>query len=208
MVGLSCACGCGDPVKPGRQYRQGHWAKTPEGRQRRRDDRMGKPASVETRAKMSAAHAGHVVSEKTKAALVLRNKTGWQKEIGHKISKTLMGRTLPPEHVAKIKATRISGPGHMWWRGGTSRYPREWQSAKRQTRKRDGGLCMDCGTGIVVSNHWVHDVHHIDGDKQHCKLDNLITLCRSCHQLAQNHTDTSTIKLRAILTERYGYTYG
>src|SRR5687767_2500438 len=26
---VSCACGCGEVVVPGRKYRQGHWSRTP-----------------------------------------------------------------------------------------------------------------------------------------------------------------------------------
>jgi len=99
-----CACGCGLQVKPGRKYRHGHWAKTPEGRQLRRECRIGQRLSPETRAKMSAAHVGHSVSDRMMAALTARNKSGWQKTVADKISKTLTGRTLPPEHVSKLKA--------------------------------------------------------------------------------------------------------
>lgn len=202
-----CACGCGLQVKPGRKYRHGHWAKTPEGRQLRRECRIGQRLSPETRAKMSAAHVGHSVSDRMMAALTARNKSGWQKTVADKISKTLTGRTLPPEHVSKLKAKEKHGAAHKWWRGGTSVYPPEWQSARRMARKRDGGMCLGCGGGVLAGSHRAHDVHHVDGNKQDCRQSNLITLCRSCHATAENHLAISISKFRAILSARYGYVY-
>ena len=203
-----CGCGCGSPVRPGRKYSQGHWAKTPEGRKRRRECRLGEKASNETRNKMSDAHRGHSVSEKHIASLVVRNGTGWQKTVAHKISKTLTGRTLSPEHRANIAMSSQRGPNHKWWRGGVSEYPSNWVGIRRDIRRRDGNLCMSCGTGIICGRLRAHDVHHIDGNKGNCSPENLITLCRSCHTIANNDLGKSSPRLHSILSDLYGYTYG
>lgn len=209
MAGMSslCGCGCGAVVNAGRRFRQGHWAKTAEGREIRRNCQLGRKLPMETRAKMSAAHMGHGYSEKTKAALNARNRTGWQKTVGHKISRTLTGHVQ--SKATKLKRSlSMRGSKNPNWKGGNGReYPEEWSWAARETRKRDGGLCLSCGTGVYQAGHRSHDVHHIDANKQNCAFENLITLCRSCHTTADYYLDRSIPRFRSILFELYGYSY-
>ena len=56
-----------------------------------------------------------------------------------------------------------------------------WRKLSKQVKKRDNYLCQDCG-----QPEWLV-VHHIDADKENNELDNLITLCPSCH--IQRHYD-------------------
>jgi hypothetical protein len=61
-------------------------------------------------------------------------------------------------------------------------YPEVWnKSLKRQIMERDKFTCQYCGkypTKLCV--------HHIDCNKQNCKEDNLIALCRKCHGQIHN----------------------
>lgn len=63
------------------------------------------------------------------------------------------------------------------WQGGRSfePYAPGWPSISRAIRKRDGHLCQRCGSAGRLH------VHHIDTDKLNNALENLITLCNSCH---------------------------
>lgn len=201
----TCECACGATVKEGRRFRQGHWAKTAEGRKIRRNCRLGQAASAKTRAKMSAAHMGHGYSEKTRDALAVRNKTGWQKSIGHKIAKTLTGHVQSKE--TRLKRSLAMRGKHRHGERNKNGYPEEWSWFAREVRKRDGGLCLSCSSGISQAGHRAHDVHHIDADKQNCAPENLITLCRSCHTTADYYLDRSAPRLHAILSECYGYVY-
>ena len=74
------------------------------------------------------------------------------------------------------------------WKGGyASDYGSNWKRMRDKTRERDGHTCQVCG------HEWTEgemklDVHHItpikkfDTPEKANTLDNLITLCRSCHK--------------------------
>jgi len=53
------------------------------------------------------------------------------------------------------------------------------KSLKRRVLHRDGHKCRLCGTERITKGWLV--IHHIDGSKNNHDLDNLITLCKSCH---------------------------
>ena len=72
-------------------------------------------------------------------------------------------------------------------KGGTgiprenSEYGAEFDnSLKEQVRDRDKYKCKMCGCSQLENGQQL-DVHHIDYNKRNCKMNNLITLCRSCH---------------------------
>lgn len=86
--------------------------------------------------------------------------------------------------------------GH--WRGRRRYYGPNWREQARQARKRDGYKCQVCG--VTQRRHGrLLDVHHITpfvdfgfipGENDHYlmanSLDNLITLCVSCHSRAES----------------------
>lgn len=82
----------------------------------------------------------------------------------------------------------VGGHEPTTWRGPN------WGSQKRKARKRDGYTCQICKTPHKPSSRHIH-VHHIvpfrlfgtDYESAN-RLDNLITLCASCHSKAESIT--------------------
>jgi hypothetical protein len=83
------------------------------------------------------------------------------------------------------------GQGNVAWRGGHSSYRGEnWLQQRKLARERDKNTCQHCGK---KSKRRKHDVHHIrpyrlfNGDYVTAnQLTNLITLCQTCHKLAEH----------------------
>lgn len=72
------------------------------------------------------------------------------------------------------------------WQGGISfePYTIDWEETLRESiRQRDNYICQLCGTHQEELEEFIKklDCHHIDYNKKNCSLNNLITLCRSCH---------------------------
>lgn len=92
------------------------------------------------------------------------------------------------------KRSNWVGENHPSWHGGSpDYYGNNWIQQRRQARKRDGYTCQRCG---VVEDNRQHDVHHIDAfdpdeeaEKQN-RLENLVTLCRSCHRMVEENGTT------------------
>ena len=81
------------------------------------------------------------------------------------------------------------GEDNPSWRGGHPRYYGEnWEKQKRKALNRDSHTCQMCG---APENGQRHDVHHIKPIREFedpasaNSLDNLVTLCRSCHIKAE-----------------------
>lgn len=69
------------------------------------------------------------------------------------------------------------------WKGGLSYEPygNEFnEKLKEQIRKRDNYTCQECDA-IQEDLEYKLSVHHIDYDKTNNDLNNLISLCKSCH---------------------------
>ena len=79
------------------------------------------------------------------------------------------------------------------WRDAPNDYGPDWQKQRARTRARDGYRCAECGA--PEEDRRQHDVHHripfrafgyIQGlnrnDREANRLDNLVLLCRRCHQ--------------------------
>lgn len=83
-----------------------------------------------------------------------------------------------------------SGEEHHNWAGG-GEYPPEWTvELKDRVRDRDDLVCQECGISqaeCIKKYGFKLPVHHIDGDKQNCKMSNLKSLCPSCHAQAHEH---------------------
>ncbi len=64
--------------------------------------------------------------------------------------------------------------------------PLELAGRKLQAKLRDGLKCQKCGTGSNLQ------VHHAKGMKSHA-LQNLVTLCRTCHQATHQPSQLQTV---------------
>lgn len=143
--------------------RQSHLGQTPWNRgipmrEESKAKLRGKPKSEETIAKIKAKRATQVLSS----------------EHGKNISVALRGKPKSPEHVAKL-----SGPNHYRWKGGQVRSMSKsaWRRVRAQVLERDSYTCQHCRrTGITLIAH--HIIEYPVGSDE---LDNLISLCRSCH---------------------------
>ncbi len=72
----------------------------------------------------------------------------------------------------------LKGEKHPHWNNGSSfePYSVDWtKTLKRSIKERDKFRCHICGSDNKLM------VHHIDYNKKNCNLDNLVTLCNSCH---------------------------
>lgn len=102
------------------------------------------------------------------------------------------------DHRAKWVGEKNSGENSRHWKGGTLRYRGpNWNRQSQRARKRDNHTCQHCGITREEVGQSL-DVHHIqpfrtfgytpgenDNYRQANRLANLITLCRSCHTLAE-----------------------
>jgi len=73
---------------------------------------------------------------------------------------------------------------HPSWMGGKSleKYGDKFtKELKEFIRKRDNFMCVECNLTEKKLKYRL-SVHHIDYDKKNCDPNNLISLCKSCHQ--------------------------
>lgn len=66
------------------------------------------------------------------------------------------------------------------WEGGISKLPYAFEfnkQLKQFIKQRDQNICQNPNCMNTKNLH----VHHIDYDKQNNNIENLVTLCRSCH---------------------------
>jgi 5-methylcytosine-specific restriction endonuclease McrA len=97
------------------------------------------------------------------------------------------------------------GESHHNWRGGTHDYGAGWNHDKRrEVRSRDGHTCQDPKCSVTQEGH--HEkyseklhVHHlrkaraVDDPEERNAKENLITLCRDCHQRWEQIADAGLV---------------
>lgn len=87
------------------------------------------------------------------------------------------------------------GEAHPQWTGGEFTYGPGWTESKKEAvRERDGHRCQRCGmdsdTHLATYGRKL-DVHHIvpareiDDPEERHSMENLVTLCQSCHPLIE-----------------------
>jgi hypothetical protein len=119
--------------------------------------------SEEIKIKMGAANKGKIPWNKGKSA-------PWAKNLPQAFKK---GQTTWNKGLIGYQA----GEKSPLWKGGISfeHYSLEWTDAlKKFIKERDDNTCQLCSKRGAI-------VHHIDYNKKNCNIDNLITLCGSCH---------------------------
>ena len=149
--------------------------------------------SEETKKKMSEALKGnqrtlgykHTQEEKRRRSLRMKGKH-LSEETKQKIREANIGNKngLGYKHTKEAKkklSEAFRGSKGNNWRGGLSFefYSIDWTGTlRRSIRERDHYICQICGE---LQSDKAFDVHHIDYNKKNCNPDNLITLCRKCH---------------------------
>lgn len=85
------------------------------------------------------------------------------------------------------KSDHWTGPNNPSWLGGHSESRgRNWSRQRRAARKRDNDTCQRCGLvapGLPV--HHARPFRLFDDYREANKLDNLITLCPTCHGITE-----------------------
>jgi hypothetical protein len=140
-----------------------------------------------------------------------KTKTFWKCSKGH-IWETAYGNIKSGNSCPQCTYEARCGDGNTNWKGGPYKYPDEFNTTlKRKIRRRDGYVCQICGTD-KRENHRTLDVHHIVPARYappelSNQYYNLITLCRSDHQLCEANLPVSIPDLRNLLSIKYGYQY-
>lgn len=138
-----------------------------------RKPNLGRKFTNEHKLKMSEAHKGHKFTDEHK------------RKIGeaHKGNKYSLGYKHSEETKQKMSLSH-KGEKSSLWKGGISfePYGLEFNEDLREViRNRDRRKCQICEK-TELENDKKLDCHHIDYNKQNNNPNNLISLCRNCHQ--------------------------
>jgi len=111
----------------------------------------------------------------------------------------MYGKHLKEKTKQKIREANIGKTGELAsnWQGGKSfeEYGVEFnKDLKQQIKERDAYICQSYSCEYRTN---ILDIHHIDYDKKNNNIENLITLCRSCHM------KTNSKNNRQYFTELY-----
>ena len=85
----------------------------------------------------------------------------------------------------------VTGSDHPAWLGGHGRSvydDHRWYRVRPNVIDRDDGSCVECGS---KDNLHVHHLTPISRGGDKYNMDNLITLCASCHRTAHSNEDES-----------------
>jgi len=98
------------------------------------------------------------------------------------------------KHGVEARSFGLKGEDNPQWNGGTQPYGSGWNKSKRRAvRERDGHTCQAPACSVTQDDHLDrHDeklhVHHlikareVDDPEERNAAENLVTLCRDCHQ--------------------------
>lgn len=145
---------------------------------------IGKHLSDITRYKMSLAGRGRPKSDEHKRKLSEALYQYYETHVPWPLGKRASASTREKDVLARKKYwethPHLTAEKNPAWQGGICNlpYPFEWKKIKGIIKQRDKYECqlLSC-EGLDRQLH----VHHIDYDKNNCHLNNLITLCRTCH---------------------------
>jgi 5-methylcytosine-specific restriction endonuclease McrA len=168
--------------KDNQRFLNYHWANTEEHKHSELTKEKLRIAKIGDRNPMKR------IEVRNKVSNALKGKPSWNKD---KRLSEIHCKNLSISHLGNIPSldTRQkmslarSGEKHWNWQGGKSfePYPLGWnRTYKEQIRYRDRYRCQLCGVPEIECGQKL-SVHHIDYNKKNIQVDNLISLCRSCH---------------------------
>ena len=167
----------------------------------------GKKHTKEHNEKISTSMKGKKHTKEHNEKIALTNKKNYTEERKQKISFGNKGKSKTKEHKQKLKESHADKIGELSpnWQGGISfePYSPEFNKEKKQqVLERDNYTCQcpDCEHKINLL-----DVHHIDYNKKNSSLENLVTLCRSCHikTNGKNNRQNYTEFYKKIMINRF-----
>lgn len=180
----ACACGCGQ--KTLWNGSKNRWSQHVNGHQnigRKSLLRKEKPP-----APACACGCGEAVR-------TWRYSRGWAKYLnGHAPRKPHTPEAIEKMRIAAQKRKKF-GADTPSWRGGIAeetrknhpgtRSPWQWRKIIAIVHERDGHQCILCGkTGRL-------DTHHVNGDYNDNRLENLVSVCHRCHMRVELSSDSS-----------------
>jgi len=107
------------------------------------------------------------------------------------IKRNIINQFCSQKCMGKWQSKYKRGENSNTWLGGWEKYYGiNWTEQKNLVRQRDSYACQLCG---IRENGKAHDVHHkiafrefgIGNYKEANKLENLVTLCPSCHNMIE-----------------------
>jgi hypothetical protein len=143
----------------------------------KKGDKIKVPRSNMHREKLSLAMKGNKNQEKKRSEItkqkIARALNNNKNPLGYKHSKEMKRKCA----IAKF------GNNNPAWQGGISYepYSLKWtKEIKKKIKERDKYNCQNCHKSYLLKDKELY-IHHIDYDKKNCSLENLISLCLSCH---------------------------
>jgi len=70
-------------------------------------------------------------------------------------------------------------------------YGKSWPRVRVRVLERDGHQCQECGAFEPLVVHHIVEYRTFENAQDAHELDNLVTLCRACHQLQHNQSSAS-----------------
>ena len=91
-------------------------------------------------------------------------------------------RFCSQECMIEWRSHEYSGEDHPRWKDNDDYYRGpNWYRQREKARDRDGNECQNCGSGDQLHVHHIIPFKSFDDYREANKLQNLITLCASCH---------------------------
>lgn len=104
------------------------------------------------------------------------------------------GKTLTPEHIAKLKAAaRPHGPQHHGWKGDKAGYITVHGWLYRHFPK--SGTCEKCGAHVGTERYRGTEYANLSGE-YHRDRDDFLELCIPCHRKFDHAKNRGSRKLR------------
>lgn len=79
----------------------------------------------------------------------------------------------------------FSGDGNPMWKGGFHKKwynCKKWKKVRKDAKDRDGFQCIRCGSCEMLDVHHIKPVREFEDYMDAHTLENVVTLCRSCHR--------------------------